>query len=95
MFLVGINGCLIEGMKLSLSASELAEKAKKVRTLVRDDQCLAAGMIVEKLNVSGEIVKLIVIDNLTLEKVGAKLVPWNLIKHQLHWRKEVCADLFQ
>jgi hypothetical protein len=46
VFLVGINGCLMEGIKLSSSASELAENAKKMRTLVQDNQCLAAGMIV-------------------------------------------------
>jgi orotate phosphoribosyltransferase-like protein len=85
----------MEGMKLSLSASELAEKAKKMRTLVGDNQCLAAGMIVEELNVSGETVQLIVIENLTMKKVCAEMVPRNLIKDQLHWRRDVCGDLLQ
>jgi hypothetical protein len=44
---------LSDGTKLSLSTSELDEKAKKMRTLAWNDQCLAAGVIVEELNVSG------------------------------------------
>lgn len=68
-------------------------KTSNVWTLVRSDRCLTLWMLSEQLNLSRFTVQQILIENLHMRKVCAKMVPKNLTIHQKNIRKNKCLDL--
>jgi len=52
-------------------------------------------VIADKLNMNRETVRLILIEELGLRKICAKMVPRNLIEEQQDARLSICADLLE
>jgi hypothetical protein len=71
------------------------ENVDKVRTLVRNDRRLSIRMIAEEFNVDKGTVRQILIENLKMKKVCAKMVPKNLSKDQKLNREEMCQNVLE
>ena len=69
------------------------DNVERVRSLVRSDRRMTLRMISSKLNLNGFTVHQILIQDLGLRKVCAKMVPKNLTTEQKANRRDVCLDL--
>jgi hypothetical protein len=67
----------------------------KVRTLVRNDRRLSIRMTAEELNVDKGTVRQILIENLKMKKVCAKMVPKNSSEDQKLNREEMCQNVLE
>jgi len=64
-----------------------------VRELVRSDRRLTVQVIADKLNMSRETARLILIEELGMRKICDKMVHRNLTEQQQDARLSICADL--
>ena len=68
---------------------------EKVRELVRTDRRLTIRMMADQLGIDKELVRSILVDNLGMRKVCAKMVPRLLSEDQKTRRLHVCQDILQ
>ena len=68
---------------------------EKVRELVRTDRRLTIRMMADQLGIDKELVRSILVDNLGMRKVCAKMVPRLLLEDQKTRRLHVCQDILQ
>jgi len=76
-----------------LSTSRTDDSVEIVRSLVRSDRRLTLRMISSELNLNQLTVHQILIQDLDMRKVCAKMVPKNLTTEQKASRRDVCLDL--
>ena len=75
--------------------SKMDENVIEVRALVRSDQCLTVRMISRELNLNHQTIHDILIEELGIWKICAKLVPKNITNKQKENRRNVCLDLLK
>ena len=76
-----------------LSTSKTEDNVKRVRSRVRSDRRLTLRMISSELNLNRFTVHQILIGDLDMRNVCAKMVPKNLTTEQKANRRDVCLDL--
>ncbi|XP_041369571.1 protein GVQW3-like [Gigantopelta aegis] len=69
------------------------ENIKTVQKLVRSDRRLTIRMMAEMLSMNKESIRKILIEDLSMRKVCAKLVPKRLTNEQKQKRVDICTDL--
>ena len=77
------------------STTKTADNIGKVNELVRSDRRLTVRMMVEELNINRESVRTILLEELHMRKVCAKIVPKLLSDDQKQRRVRVCEDMFE
>ncbi|RLU25678.1 hypothetical protein DMN91_001835 [Ooceraea biroi] len=77
------------------STSRNDENVKRIRDLVRSDRRLTVRLIADELNLNHTTVHEILINELGMKKICAKMVPKILTPQQKENRKEVCRDLLE
>ena len=77
------------------STSKTDENIDRVRQLVRSDRRLTVRMIAEELGMNRETVRTILVQELGMRKVCAKMVPKLLTDDQKEHRVNVCRDLLE
>ena len=77
------------------STSKTDENIDRVRQLVRSDRRLTVRMIAEELSMNRETVRTILVQELGMRKVCAKMVPKLLTDDQKEHRVNVCRDLLE
>ena len=75
------------------STSKTDDNVERVRSLVRSDRRLTLRMISSELNLNRFTVHQILIQDLDMRKVCAKMVRNNLTTEQKSSRRDVCLDL--
>ncbi|XP_026829836.1 protein GVQW3-like [Ooceraea biroi] len=75
------------------STSRNDENVKRIRDLVRSDRRLTVRLIADELNLNHTTVHEILINELEMRKICAKMVPKNLTPQQKENRKK-CAAIF-
>lgn len=68
---------------------------QRVRALVRQDRRLTIRMLSGELNINRETVRKILIEDLSMKKLCAKMVPKNLSEEQKHVRMTVAQDCLE
>ncbi|XP_041349487.1 protein GVQW3-like [Gigantopelta aegis] len=69
------------------------ENIRKVQKLVRSDRRLTIRMMAEMLSMNKELIRKILIEDLSMRKVCAKMVPKLLTDEQKQKRVDICTDL--
>ena len=77
------------------STTKTADNIGKVNELVRSDRRLTVLMVAEELNVNRESVRTILLEELHMRKVCAKIVPKLLSDNQKEHRVRVCEDMLE
>lgn len=77
------------------STTKTAENIDRVNQLVRSDRRLTVRMIAEELSLNRESVRTILVQELGMRKVCAKMVPKLLSDDQKEHRVNVCQDLLE
>ncbi|GFV97154.1 protein GVQW3 [Trichonephila clavipes] len=75
------------------STSKTDENVEKVASLIQSDRRLSIRAIAETVNIDKECLRQILLDNLNMQKVCAKMVPKILTFEQQATRKKVCTDI--
>ena len=84
------------GRPCSVKTDVNIEKVRElVRELVRTDRRLTIRMMADQLGIDKELVRSILVDNLGMRKVCAKMVPRLLSEDQKTRRLHVCQDILQ
>ncbi|XP_050527144.1 protein GVQW3-like [Daktulosphaira vitifoliae] len=68
------------------------EKVKKIDKIIRQDRRLSVRAVAEMVNIDGDSVRKILVENLNIKKLYAKMDPKNLTIDQKFNRKEICSD---
>ena len=71
------------------------ENIEKVRDVIWKDRRLGVWAVAEEVNLDRESVRRILMEELNMRKVCAKMVPKLLSDEQKERRKELCLDLLQ
>ncbi|KAL4092164.1 hypothetical protein QTP88_026717 [Uroleucon formosanum] len=74
------------------TTSSTNENVEKIDKIIRQDRRLSVRAVAEMVNIDRESVRKILIENLNIKKVCAKMVPKNLMIDQKFNRKEICSD---
>ena len=77
------------------SSSRNEENVRKVRDLVRSDRRLSIKMMADQLGLNRETVRLVLIEDLGMRKICAKMVPRLLTDDQKQRRVDACQDILQ
>ena len=77
------------------STTKTADNIGKVNELVRSDRRLTVRMMAEELNINRESVRTILLEELHMRKVCAKIVPKLLSDDQKQHRVRVCEDMLE
>ena len=77
------------------STSRTADNIEHVKQMVHADHRLMVWMIAEELSINKDTVWSIIIENLELRKVCAKMVPKLLSEDQKQQRVTVCQDIIE
>ncbi|KAL4112100.1 hypothetical protein QTP88_015948 [Uroleucon formosanum] len=72
--------------------SSTNENVEKIDKIIRQDRRLSVRAVTEMVNIDRESVRKILVENLNMKKVCAKMVPKNLTIDQKFNRKEICSD---
>ena len=76
-----------------LSTSETDNNVERVRSLVRSDRRLTLRMISSELNLNQFTVQQVLLQDLDMRKVWAKMVPKKLMNEQKANRRDACLHL--
>ncbi|KAL4091658.1 hypothetical protein QTP88_026315 [Uroleucon formosanum] len=74
------------------TTSSTNENVEKIDKIIRQDRRLSVRAVAEMVNIDRESVRKILVENLNIKKVYAKMVPKNLTIDQKFNRKEICSD---
>ncbi|KAL4131731.1 hypothetical protein QTP88_009004 [Uroleucon formosanum] len=74
------------------TTSSTNENVEKIDKIIRQDRRLSIRAVTEMVNIDRESVRKILVENLNIKKVCAKMVPKNLTIDQKFNRKEICSD---
>ncbi|KAL4083729.1 hypothetical protein QTP88_029045 [Uroleucon formosanum] len=74
------------------TTSSTNENVEKIDKIIRQDRRLSVRAVAEMVNIDRESVRKILVENLNIKKVCAKMVPKNLTIDQKFNRKEICSD---
>ena len=77
------------------SASRTDENVERVRQKVRSDRRLTVRMRADELGMNSERVWRIIMEDLGMRKICAKMVPWLLNEGQKERRVQVCQDILE
>jgi len=77
------------------STSRTQENVQHVREKVQSDRRLTIGMIADELDMNSERVRRIIIEDLGMRKICAKMVPRLLNERQKVRRVQVCRDILE
>ena len=77
------------------STSRTDENVECVRQKVWNDRCLTVRMITDELGMNSERVWRIIMEDLGMRKIGAKMVPRLLNEGQKEWCEQVCQDILE
>jgi hypothetical protein len=64
------------------------KNVKHMKSVTQNDQCFSARITAEELNITRKTVSLILMENLGMNKICAKMMPKNLTNDHLQWMTE-------
>ena len=76
------------------STSETNVNIEKILQLVYGDHRLIIRIMANELGIAKETIRTILVENLGMQKVHAKMVPWILTPEQKARCPNVCQDIF-
>jgi hypothetical protein len=75
-----------------LRSFKTIENVEKIDKIIRQDSRLSVRAVAEMINIDKESVRKILVENLNMKKMCAKMVPKNLKIDQKLNHKEICSD---